>query len=108
MTPGRRRSSCCATTGYARSVSRITPHVLRLLAKRHHDLIVALTRAICRLHATVTFLVEGHLPRRLQAERAAPILAGIRPTTAIGIERKMLARELLAEVRRLDRERRPP
>ncbi len=78
--------------------------VLRLLAKRHHDLIAARTRAICRLHTTVTFLVEGHLPRRLRAERAAAILAGIRPTTAVGIERKALARDLLAEVRRLDRE----
>ena len=36
--------------------------VLRLLAKRHHDLIAARTRAICRLHTTVCFLVEGHLP----------------------------------------------
>jgi transposase len=81
--------------------------VLRLLAKRHHDLIAARTRAICRLHTTVTFLVAGHLPRRLRAERAARILAGIHPTTAIGVERKALARELLAEVRRLDRELAP-
>ena len=73
-------------------------------SSRHHDLIAARTRAICRLHTTVTFLVEGHLPRRLRAERAARILAGIRPTTAIGVERKAMARDLLAEVRRLDRE----
>jgi transposase len=78
--------------------------VLRLLAKRHHDLIAARTRAICRLHTTVCFLTAGHLPRRLQAERAARILAGIHPTTAIDVERKALARDLLAEVRRLDRE----
>jgi hypothetical protein len=49
-------------------------------------------------------LVEGHLPRRLRADRAVRNLAGIQPTTAIDVERKMLARELLAEVRRLDRE----
>ena len=78
--------------------------VLRLLAKRHHDLIAARTRAMCRLHTTVCFLIEGHLPRRLRAERAARILAGIRPTTAIDVERKALARDLLAEVRRHDRE----
>ena len=52
----------------------------------------------------MTFLVEGHLPRRLRADRAARILAGIHPTTAIAVERKALAREMLAEVRRLDRE----
>jgi hypothetical protein len=78
--------------------------VLRLLAKRHHDLIAARTRAVCRLHTTVCFLVEGHLPRRLQAEQATRILAGIHPTTAIDVERKALARELLVEVRRLDRD----
>jgi transposase len=78
--------------------------VLRLLAKRHHDLIAARTRAICRLHTTVCFLVEGHLPRRPRAERAARILAGIHPATVIDFERKALARDLLTEVRRLDRE----
>ena len=78
--------------------------MLRLLAKRHHDLIAVRTRAICRLHTTVTFLVEGHLPRRLRADRAAKILTAIHPTTAIDVERKALARDLLAEVRRLDRE----
>jgi transposase len=76
--------------------------VLRLLAKRHHDLTAARTRAMCRLHTTVCFLVEGHLPRRLRADRAARILAGIHPTTAVDLERKRLARDLLAEVRRLE------
>ena len=78
--------------------------VLRLLAKRHHDLIAARTRAMCRLHTTVCFLIEGHLPRRLRADRAARILGGIRPATAIDVERKALARDLLGEVRRHDRE----
>jgi transposase len=67
-------------------------------------LIAARTRAVCRLHTTVCFLSAGHPPRRLRAERAAKILAGIHPTTAIDIERKTLARDLLAEIRRLDRE----
>ena len=78
--------------------------VLRLLAKRHHDLTAARTRAICRLHTTVCLLLEGHLPCRLRADRAAIILAGIHPTTAIDVELKLLARDLLAEIRRLDRQ----
>jgi transposase len=78
--------------------------VLRLLAERHHHLIAARTSAVCRLHTTVCFLSAGHLPRRLRAERAAEILAGIHPTTAIDIERKTLARDLLAEIRCLGRE----
>jgi transposase len=78
--------------------------VLRLLAKRHHDLVAARTRAICRLYTTVCFLVAGHLPAPLRADRAARILAGIHPRTAVDVERKLLARDLLADVRRLDRE----
>ena len=54
-------------------------------------------------------LVDDHLagcPSRqaVEAARAAGILAGIRPTTAIDLERKALACALLAEVRRHDRE----
>jgi transposase len=78
--------------------------VLRLLAKRHHDLIAARTRAMCRLHTTVSFLMAGHLPRRLRADGAASVLAGIHPTTAVDTEPKALARDLLADVRRVDRE----
>ena len=36
--------------------------VLRLLAKRHHDLVAHRTRAICRLHTVLCPLVAGGLP----------------------------------------------
>ena len=36
--------------------------VLRLLAKRHHDLVAHRTRAICRLHTVLCLLVAGGLP----------------------------------------------
>ena len=78
--------------------------VLRLLAKRHHDLVAGRTRVVCRLHTTLCFLAEGKFPKRLRAEQAAAILARIHPTNAIGIERKALARDLLAELRRHDRD----
>jgi transposase len=78
--------------------------VLRLLAKRHHDLVAARTRAVCRLHTTLCHLAEGHFPRRLRAEQAAAILARIRPHDPVGLERKALARELLSEIRRADRD----
>jgi transposase len=78
--------------------------VLRLLAKRHHDLVAARTRTVCRLHTTLCYLAEGKFPRRLRAEQAAAILSRIRPTTQIAIERKALARELLVELRRHDRD----
>ncbi len=44
--------------------------VLRLLAKRHHDLVAHRTRAICRLHTLLCHLVAGGLPQRLSATRA--------------------------------------
>jgi transposase len=78
--------------------------VLRLLAKRHHDLVAARTRAVCRLHTTLCYLAEGHFPKRMTASQAAAILAGIRPGDPVSVERKALARDLLAEVRRVDRD----
>ena len=78
--------------------------VLRLLAKRHHDLIAARTRAVCRLHTTLCYLAEGHFPQRMTTSQGAAILAGIRPRDAVSIERKALARDLLAEMRRADRD----
>ena len=61
--------------------------VLRLLAKRHHDLVAHRTRAICRLHAVLCHLIAGGLPKRLSADRAATELRRIRPTDAVGVER---------------------
>jgi transposase len=76
--------------------------VLRLLAKRHHDLVAHRTRAICRLHALLCQLIAGGLPRKLSAARAATELRRIRPADAVGVERRRLALELLGEVRRTD------
>jgi transposase len=78
--------------------------VLRLLAKRHHDLVAARTRAVCRLHTTLCHLAEGHFPKRMKAAQAAAILARLHPGDPVSVERKSLARELLAEIRRLDRD----
>jgi transposase len=78
--------------------------VLRLFAKRHHDLVAHRTRAVCRLHSVLCHLVAGGLPRRLSATRAAADLRRIHPGDAVGIERRGLAVELLAEVRAADRD----
>jgi transposase len=78
--------------------------ILRLLAKRHHDLIAARTRAVCRLHTTLCHLAEGHFPKRMTTTQGAAILARIRPRDAVSIERKAMGRDLLAEMRRLDRD----
>jgi transposase len=77
--------------------------VLRLLARRHHQLIAGRTRAICRLHAVLCELVAGGLSKNLSAKRAASELRKVGPEDAIGIERKRIALEFLDEVRRHDR-----
>ena len=78
--------------------------ILRLLAKRHHDLTGLRTQAIGRLHTVLCLLTPGGMPRRLSAERAAAELRKLRPADAVAIERRRLAVELTADVRRLDKE----
>jgi transposase len=78
--------------------------VLRLLAGRYDDLVSLRTQAACRLHAVLRELVAGGAPLRLSADRAAKLLRGVRPDDLVGLERKRLAAELLADVRRLDRD----
>jgi transposase len=76
--------------------------VLRMVAKRHHDLIARRTQAICRLHALLCSLTAGGLPRLLSGERAARELRRIRPDDPVGLARRFAALELLAEVRHAD------
>ena len=76
--------------------------VLRLLADRHHDLIAQRTRVICRLHALMCLLIAGGLSRQLTTAKAAAALRTVRPVELVDIERKRMALDLLADVRRLD------
>jgi transposase len=78
--------------------------VLRMLAKRHHDLTARRTQSICRLHALLVMMVPGGLPRLLSAERAAKELRRLRPTDAVGVARRQSGDELLGEVRDADRQ----
>ena len=77
--------------------------VLRLLADRHQDLTRLRTQAICRLHALLAALSAGGVQKRLNANAAAAFLRRVRPVTAVEVERKNLALELVADIRRLDR-----
>ena len=91
-----------------RRLVAVTPEhyasVLRLLAKRHHDLVGRRTQSICRLHALLATMTAGGLPRLLSADRAAQTLRRLRPTDAVGIARRHAAVELLGEVRVVDRQ----
>jgi hypothetical protein len=67
-------------------------------------LVALRTQAACRLHVAQRELIAGGAPRRLGASRAAKLLRNIDPQGADGVERKHLALELLADLRRLDRD----
>jgi hypothetical protein len=77
--------------------------VLRLLADRRDDLNQERTRTLNRLHALLGELVAGGAKRELSATAAAALLGRIRPATPVARVRKRLARDLLADLRRLDR-----
>jgi transposase len=90
-----------------RDLRHVTAHdhtqLLRLLARRHHQLVAGRTRAVCRVHAILCEMIEGGLPKNLSVNKAVSALRAIRPTDPIHTERKRLATELLDEVRRHDR-----
>lgn len=78
--------------------------VLRMLAKRHLELTSLRTQAACRLHAVLATLQPGGMQRRLTAKKAAAMLRRMRPGTPVEEQRKLVARQHLADIRRLDRE----
>ena len=85
---------------------RVEDHtaVLPMLIDRYDDLVALRTQAACRLHVALRELVAGGAPHRLGASRATKLLRNIHPQGAAGLERKRLAVELLADLRRLDRD----
>jgi transposase len=78
--------------------------VLRLLSDRRDDLVAERTRTLSRLHVLLADLQPGGATRELTAARAVALLRRIHPITVVDVERNRIARELLADVRRLDRQ----
>jgi len=77
--------------------------VLRLLSDRRDELTGERRRTINRLHRVLRDMHPGGAPRQLSADRAARLLTSIRPASAVDLERKAIARQLIADVRRIDR-----
>jgi transposase len=80
------------------------PAVVRLLADRRDELNQERRRVTNRLHRLLRDLVAGGAPTPLRVDTAARLLRRTRPTTAADQQRKALAHELLADLRRLDRQ----
>jgi len=77
--------------------------VLRLLSDRRDELTEERRRVVNRLHRLLRDLVPGGAPTELSTEAGAGVLNRIRPKTAVDLERKLMARALVADLRRVDR-----
>jgi transposase len=80
--------------------------VLKILAKRHRDLARSRNQVACRLHAVLCELVPGGFAGEITAGLAERLLDQVTPAGAVAAARHDLATELLADVRRLDHQRR--
>jgi transposase len=78
---------------------------LRWLSDRRDDLAEERTCTDNRLHTLLRDLIAGGAKRNLTAPQAAALLRTVRPMTPADEHRKSLARDLLADLRRLDRNR---
>jgi transposase len=76
--------------------------IMRLLAKRNHDLGRMRARLICRLHNALADLSAGGIAKELYVSDADRLLGSYEPVTPIEHMRHQLARELVDDVRRLD------
>jgi len=76
---------------------------LRLLTDRRDDLTAERTRTVNRLHRLLRDLLPGGGPRKLSADEASRLLRRLRPGSAADQVRLELAKELVTELRALDR-----
>jgi transposase len=76
--------------------------VLRLLAKRNHEIGRLRNMVVSRLHAALANLSPGGISKELNASDAVRLLGDFDPVTPVQQTRYDLALELLDDVRRLD------
>ncbi len=81
-----------------------TTVVLAVLEERRSNLVGQRTRSVNQLHAVLRELIAGGAPPKLSADKAAALLRAVRPLTAADRARKQVARDLVAEIRGLDRQ----
>ncbi|QEV06868.1 IS110 family transposase [Streptomyces prasinus] len=76
---------------------------LALLDERRVNLAQARVRATNQLHALLRDLLPGGAPAQLSADQAATLLRTVRPAGQVERVRKEIARDLIAEIRVLDK-----
>jgi transposase len=77
--------------------------VLGLLLERRWHLVAQRQRSLCQLHALLTELIPAGAARHLTSKKATAMLRQVTPRDVVALERKLAARELLEEIRWLDK-----
>ena len=79
--------------------------VMKMWSRRYHDLGSLRTQLVCRLHAVLCDLVPGGFARRLSAAQAIQVLESLTVLGAVAAAKMELARELVADLQRIDVQR---
>jgi transposase len=80
--------------------------VMRVWARRYHDLGRLRTQAMCRLHTVLRELVPGGVRRNLRTAQAIAVLDRIVAETPIAQAKLELPRELVTDLQRIDAQQR--
>jgi transposase len=80
--------------------------VMRVWARRYHDLARLRTQAVCRLHTVLCELVPGGVRKQLRTSQAIAIVDGIDAESPAAQAKLGLARDLVADLQRIDAQRR--
>ncbi len=80
-----------------------TATVLGLLLERRWQLVSHRQRTLCQLHAVLTDMLPAGAARALTSTKAAALLRKAPVGDVVALHRKLVARELLDDVRALDR-----
>jgi transposase len=80
--------------------------VMKLWSRRYHDLGSLRTQLVCRLHAVLCDLVPGGFARQISAAQAIQVLTDITAHGPVAAARLELAHDLVADLHRIDEQRR--
>ena len=75
-----------------------------MLSDRRDQLSASRNRIVCRLHNHLRHLRPGRAPLHLTADMASRLLQGIRPEGVVAVQRKQLARALVTDLRKIDKQ----
>jgi len=80
--------------------------VMRVWARRYHDLGRLRTQAVCRLHTVLCELVPGGVRKQLRTSQASAVVDSITAESPVAQAKLELAHDLVADLQRLDAQRR--